>query len=146
VLGILPAGEMGRERTLQWAQAAAVFTRLRSQRMYWQYHQPFNPITRDFLTQEASFKDDPFLESVFWEEGALLFNIQRNLPFALACYQKALEKGYPTAQIYNEMGTLEALKGSRAQARLDFEKALAAPLNRTTAESNLQVLGMKEGK
>ena len=140
VLGMIPAGEMGKDKTLLWAQAAQAFSRVRSQRMYWQIHQPFDPIIRDFLSQEGSFKGDPFLESVFWEEGALLFNIQRNLPLALACYQKALEKGYPAAQIYNEMGTLEALKGLRDQARLDFEKALAAPLNRTTAESNLQAL------
>ena len=139
-LGLIPAGEMTAEERSQWSDAALVFKRVGSLRMYWQRYQSLEPILRDLLSQKASFEGDPFLQSVFWEEAALLFNIERNLPYALACYQRAIQGGYPAAQLYNESGVLEALSGRRKQALLDFRKATQAPLDRTTASANLQAL------
>ncbi len=142
-LGVIPAAEMTPVETGKWAAAAGAFSRVRSLHMYWQRYQPLDPILRDLFSRRGLFEGDPFLESVFWEEAALFFNIQRNLPYALASYQKALKKGYPAAQLYNDMGTLEALKGSMGEARADFKKALAAPLNRTTAAANLEAVAAR---
>lgn len=142
-LGLLPCGEMGGDELGQWLAAADAFRRVRSRRMYWERYQPMDPLVRGFLSQEDLFGNDPFLKSVFWEEAALLFNVQHNLPYALACYQNAVAEGYPAAHLYNERGTLEALKGSSAEAKADFMKALQAPLNRTAAAANLQWLEEK---
>lgn len=139
-LGVVPAAEMTPAEREKWAAAAGTFSRVRSLHMYWQRYQPLDPILRVLFSRRGLFEGDPFLESVFWEEAALFFNIQRNLPAALACYQRAARKGYPAAQLYNDLGTLEALKGSIGEARVDFKKALAAPLNRTTAAANLEAV------
>jgi tetratricopeptide (TPR) repeat protein len=123
-----------------WAAAGGAFRGVKHIHAYWQLGESHQKELDYWFQQYPSFKGDPFLESAFWEQAALLFNMERNLPYALACYQKAVRKGYPAAHLYDEMGALEALKGSKKEAEADFKRALAAPLNLTNAAANLKAI------
>lgn len=95
------------------------------------------------------FQGDPFLESVYWE---WVFNFQgwenafgdRNGalhgPAMLQTIREELDRGYPTAFFYNELGAMMARQGNLPAARKAFEKALQCPVNLTLAAQNLRTL------
>jgi hypothetical protein len=104
-------------------------------------------LLRDLDAHFSVFQADPFLESVFWERKAFYQEYGLNLPEAIRALEKAQATGLDAAQIYNKWGVLAAVRGRKQEAQKCFERALRCPVNRTTAQDNLQRLsGMKEGE
>jgi hypothetical protein len=92
---------------------------------------------------------DPFLESIYWE-WAFNFHGWENAfgdrdtavhgPALLQAIREELERGYPTAFFYNELGAFLDRQGDVSGARKAFEKAVRCPLNLTRAADNLRAL------
>jgi 4-amino-4-deoxy-L-arabinose transferase-like glycosyltransferase len=100
-----------------------------------------------------AFRGDPFLESCFWEKQADLFlrhaMLSKDFPSSSSaeiaqsaqCLSQAVQKGYPAAHLYRQLGVDELLLLNDKQARLDLGKALRAPLNFTDAAQFLKIAG-----
>jgi hypothetical protein len=144
LLGVIPFDGRTEKDLKAFLEAGKVLREVKAMRMYWQFNQPLTEMLNLLFSRHQLFQKDPFLESVFGDETALFFSIQKDLPRAWLCYQNALKSGYPAANLYDEAGVLLAVKGSYAAARADFEKALKAPVNRTDALENLRKLGELE--
>lgn len=87
-----------------------------------------------------NFKGDRFLESRYWRIMAMHHLAEGNRKEAIRDEEKAIERGYPMAHLYNEMGCLLFKEGHTAEAEKAFREALKRKLNLTDAASNLQNL------
>lgn len=140
LLGLIPTAGKNGEVLNSWREAGGFLRQVKSLHMYWQSGHSRQPLFDLLFAHPSAFEGDAFLRSVFWEEAALLFNMERDLPEALASTQKAAQKGYPAAHLFNEWGALLAAKGDLPAARAAFEKACRAPVDRTGARENLELL------
>lgn len=86
------------------------------------------------------FQGDPLLESRYWRIRALHYLAANQAAESLAAYQRAIQKGLPQAEIYDEMGKLLWKMRRWEEARKCFEAALSCKLNLTDAAQNLQAL------
>lgn len=85
-------------------------------------------------TQAAS---DPFLETCWAERVYYNAMADNRAPLALRALRAALLKGYPAAQVYNDLGAAWSSLGEYGKAREAFQAAVKSPLDHTTAEENL---------
>jgi hypothetical protein len=90
------------------------------------------------------FQGDAYLESLFWRLRAIHQAAAGLYPEAVEDETKALQKGFPQAEIYNERGLLKVKAGDLKGARKDFGLALKCRLNLTDASTNLAIL-QKQG-
>lgn len=88
----------------------------------------------------SQFEGDPFEESIYWTQMALYYSVVGDAKSALASYRTALHKGYPAANLYNEMGAVLVFMGDYQEAKRSFEEATRAPVDRTNALENLKKL------
>ena len=109
-----------------------------------------------------SFQGDPFLESTFWEvtadinlrkilwttsdsgkiplDGNAVPAIRENSLFpCLQALQYALKRGYPSANLYHQLGTLEFMGGNRKESSRVFQKATQAPLDFTDSSKYISI-------
>ncbi len=110
-------------------------------------------VLRRFEESRDVLRGDPLLESLLGEKMALIHALDSaygtrdkrgNFLGSFQALQRAVEKGYPAAHLWNELGSLYALAGKKTEAKACFNKALAAPLNKTNADENLRVLRSRE--
>ena len=110
---------------------------------------PRTQILEELAKRSPFTRDDPFLESCLWEEIYTQLNYeiawgevkpQDNIVERVNVLRQALKKGYPVAHLWNELGNLYWLTGNIPQARLAFEEAIRAPLNKTKAREHLRLL------
>jgi hypothetical protein len=95
---------------------------------------------KDLYAHYAVFQGDRFLESVFWEKIAFYEVYRNKIPEAVAALKNGEQKGYPSAQVFNQLGELFAFFGKKDEAEVYFKKAIGCTVNRTTAEENLKHL------
>jgi Tfp pilus assembly protein PilF len=102
----------------------------------------FGQSHRDILTGLERLKplvvSDPFLRSCLAERIFYNSMADSNPTLGLEALQQAITKGYPSANLYNDLGVLWFTQGDYAKARQAFEAALRSPLNHTTALENLR--------
>ena len=98
----------------------------------------------DLLNQDYPlFKNDPFLESCYDEKKSdLLFRIGL-IPEATQNLNQAIQKGYPSANLFYSLGVLRLIENNRPEAQIAFQKACLAPLNFT---QSAQFLNPSKGK
>ncbi len=110
---------------------------------------PRNAILEELGRQEAYAQGDPFLESCLWEKIYTQLNYEvawgevpftANRPALAYALREALQKGYPAAHLWNELGNILWTAGRTAEAKQAFENALRAPLNLTKAAEHLRQL------
>lgn len=98
------------------------------------------PVVEKLFSLYPLFKGGPFLESCFWEKIADNAYGDRNYEAQVKALQEAIEKGYPAAHLYNDLGALYFRRGHWKEARDAFEKALHCPINHTSAAAGLRML------
>src|SRR5665213_1271339 len=77
------------------------------------------------------FHGDPFLEACYGEKKAdLLFRLGR-IPQAEQSLNQAIQKGYPAANLFYRLGTLQMIQGNKPESQKSFQKATYAPINLT---------------
>lgn len=97
------------------------------------------------LNAYPHFRNDPFLESCFWEKTAYLYlDIQyQSVPVshinedAFQCLQKAVTLGYPSAHLYYRLATLYKINHDEVKAKKVFLQATHCPMNLTKANQFL---------
>jgi hypothetical protein len=90
--------------------------------------------------EKLSSKNDPFLESVYWDKRAAYEYEALNYEEQLRSYQMAVTRGYPTSDLYYKLGQLLLVKQRYPEAQEAFLKATQAPLDLTQAHSLLEWL------
>ena len=103
----------------------------------WKNQRPLARALSDFY---PLFRGDPFLESCFWEKTAEYDYHDRLLESHLKDLETAIQRGIPTAHLYNGLGALYFRKGNYPKARELFLKALQSNPNYTSAAAALRVL------
>jgi hypothetical protein len=78
-------------------------------------------------------RGDPFLESCFWDKRAAYEYARLDFAEHLRCARMALERGYPAAHLYFNLGLLYLKEGLNGEAEKAFEGALRAPADQTAA-------------
>ncbi len=92
------------------------------------------------------FEGDRLLESRFWRIKALHDNVAQNIDASLEDEEKAVQKGYPMAHLFNEKGCLLYKEKRVEEAKKAFEEALRLKPNCTDAAINLRNLLILSGK
>jgi tetratricopeptide (TPR) repeat protein len=88
------------------------------------------------------FQGDPFLESSYWRIAALHEAAGGRLPQAVEDEQRAIDRGYPLADFYNELGGLYVREGDMVSAEQSYKKALGLVPNHTNAGMNLGLVSI----
>lgn len=139
VLGVFPLDSLaGRTLAARWLEAEKAFRPLTSQLLHLGFGQDRGALLRGLEGVEPLVEGDPFLESCLGEK--VFFNaMASNRPSdALPALRRALTKGYPSANLFDDLGVYWFTQGNYAQARRAFRLALDSPLNHTTALENLR--------
>jgi len=87
---------------------------------------------------------DPFLESVYWDKMAAYAYEDGNYEVQLKCYQNAVTRGYPTADLYFKLGQMYLVGKRMKEAKEAFLKATKAPMDRTQAAQVLEWMASQE--
>jgi hypothetical protein len=98
------------------------------------------PIFEKLYSLYPLFEGDRFLESCFWEKIAENEYGDRNYGGQIDALKQAIEKGYPTAHLYNDLGALFLRRSRFQEAHETFEKALKCNPNYTSAAAGLLAL------
>jgi len=98
------------------------------------------PVVEKLASLHPLFEGDPFLEACFWEKMADNAYGDRDYDAQVAALKQAIEKGYPAAHLYNDLGALYLRRSRFQEARESFEKALHCVPNFTSAATGLQML------
>jgi 4-amino-4-deoxy-L-arabinose transferase-like glycosyltransferase len=138
-LGILPLPGEPPVPLSRWRAAHEVFAVLNRAVLWKECDEPDR--SAEILEgNRASFSGDPFLESLYWERMFQSLSMSKKPALAMRALESAVQKGYPAAHLFNEIGILRAMAGDRAGARQAFKSALASPENHTLADGNLELL------
>ena len=91
------------------------------------------------------FKNDPFLESCFWEKMADVYlkaqltptSVSQNRDKTIQCLQNAITLGYPSAHLYYHLGVLYKMENEEIKAKKAFMSATHCPVNLTNTKQFL---------
>jgi hypothetical protein len=149
LLAVIPFQGKNVEKLAPWVEADTWFWEMSASVMDLPIEKARHEILRILEGMLPSLPKDRFIRSIYWEMVFFNHNWEnlygnkdfgRNFPRALAALENAVTEGYPTAYFWNELGTMQALKGEPKKAEAAFRKAMAAPLDLTPARENLKSL------
>jgi hypothetical protein len=108
----------------------------------------YTSILRENLEKAYPFYSrDPFLESCYWEKLADLdFKLGdfKNVQKPIEDLKQGLKKGYPSAHLYQRLGTFFLMENKVQEAREALQKASTAPLDLTQASQILPSLSPRK--
>jgi hypothetical protein len=139
-LGIFPITSEIIPMIEPWKKASLLFHQVSSQSYQLPRSAVHSSLTELLAQNETLTQGDPYLESAFWE--TMYFNHCADGKFGEAFYdlQMILQKGYPAAHVYSELGTLYYHHHEPEMAKKMFEKAIQLGGPNTDAENNLSFL------
>lgn len=141
MLGWIPY-DLSSHKTLdRWETADHKFKEIRNIAPFLPPHSSLKTVIDQLLSEESRWADDPFLRAQ-WAEWVAYFSLRdprSNLNTAIRSMEKAAST-CPSANLYNTLGLLEMKADHEKKAREYFRKALKAPLDRTSAVHNLEIL------
>jgi len=111
------------------------------------FAQNSGPLVRPVSILAAAYpqvKGDPFLESVYWDKMAAYAYEDANYEVQLKCYQNAVTRGYPTADLYFKLGQMYLVGKKVKEAKEAFIRATKAPMDRTQATQVLEWMAAQE--
>ncbi len=126
-----------RDNLWQWAKADEAMKAVDLAILNRPTGRPRTSVLKSLAEVHPALSGDPYLESLFWNLAYLNHAAEGDLAQAQADLEQALQKGYPTAYFYNELGGLFYVKKDYRSARVAFEKAVGSKLNDTPAAANL---------
>lgn len=140
VLGILPVDAASRPILEKWGQFHREMRKITYQTLNCGVGRPRDPILAAIDRLLVSAEGDPFLTALSYELMAVHHGANQE-PAKIGPDQlSAIGKGVPAAHLYNELGAWYASQQRWDEARSAFEKAVAAPNDRTPARENLRLL------
>jgi hypothetical protein len=139
--GVIEVNEKNRKTFTAWAKADQKAGEFTSYLM----NEPLGSSETGLVKEADSIADslqgDPFFESCFQEDLVAIYGIQRHdFPRAVTAARRALAQGYPSANLYMDLGVLLFYSGEKAEARQTFKKALRAPESHTLAADFMERL------
>lgn len=138
--GLIPVEAFRQEELSRWKTVHAFFTEENRLALTKRPQDPWSLLGPPLQAARAALGNDLFLHTVFAEKANQYFVILKSTPQALASLEDGLQRGYPSATLYNAKGYLLSLEGRIPEARAAFRGACAAPVNLTHAAERLQAL------
>jgi len=133
VVGIIPITSENRKVFTQWTQAHEYFRGLSLEAENAMNDQDLYARQVERLPAGYSLMEgDKFLESVYGEWVAQ-YHIGPSLDPNVQAIRRALQKGYPAANLYFKLGNFLAAENKRAEAEQAFAQALKCQPNHTQA-------------
>ncbi|HEY5038777.1 MAG TPA: hypothetical protein VIJ93_06885, partial [bacterium] len=84
---------------------------------------PWGNYCNDFSFLKEKFKNNRFLETIFWEKTGFFKGTGGDLKAAAEAYQNAIHEGYPAAHLYYDLGVSLKFLGRLPEAQNAFEKS-----------------------
>jgi tetratricopeptide (TPR) repeat protein len=146
VLGIIPITQENFKTLFSWVKAHHYFRQLSL---------AFDNISEEktylaadqILNQRPSFcQGDRFLESCFWERRAQFYydyRFELHYNDQVSALRQAIDKGYPAAHLYYDLGCLLLRKGNFERARSNFQTALRIEPGYTDVLNAMEYLNKK---
>lgn len=144
-VGIIPLTDRNREVVHRWLEAHEYFHRLGVQAENMMndravYRSALARLPEGYLLVEG----DPFLESCYGEWLAQ-YHYGDNLKENVHALRRAVEKGYPSANLYYKLGSFLYIDREIDEAKRAYRAALGAGSNHTAAKEALEYLnGLKK--
>ena len=142
MLWVMPTA--GRGETLQrWGEADASLRPYIHHYLTFAQAEPFQKVAEDLAAAYPSFQGDRFLESCFWEKmaDAELKMDPPNFQAAVGDLGKGIQRGYPSANLYYDIGVDGWMDGHKADALRAFQRARKAPGDLTNPGPILSQMG-----
>lgn len=140
LLEITPVTPQNRGLLLKWQKADQSLGELTRLIMEWGVDPDQGAMMAVLEEAYPWFKGDPLLESRYWRIRSLHHAAAGQIGEAVLDTEKALSRGRPMAQLYNDLGCLLFSQGKLRESQKAFEKALYLRPNCTDAAINLQSL------
>ena len=139
-LGILPITDENRAAIFRWVKAHQFFHDMGSlSENMMNDPKLYKSVLEGAPVGYGLVKDDPFLESCYGEWLAQ-YHYEDNLNQNIAVLRRAIEKGYPTANLYYKLGNFLLLNREPEQARKSYELAVRSEPNYTAAAKALEYI------
>ena len=138
ILGLIPVVPGNKKTIFHWLEVNKAFQGSTSQVMQVPYGQTNPGILEELIKIRPLIQEDPFLESCLDERIFFAAMSVQKTPEAFEALQRGVTKGYPAANLFNDLGVLWFSRGFPTQARLSFLEALHCPVNHTPALDNLR--------
>jgi len=137
LLVILPLSDARRRELEPWRQLQPAFAELLPGLVALRPGESRGPLVERFLESAPIADQDPFLASMFWEVAHFHHGALHEFGRADLDLAEILKRGYPSAQVFNELGVSQYHQGRFREARLDFERAVNLGGDHTAARENL---------
>ncbi len=144
MLGILPVNSRNQTAADLWLKAQPVFHGMTVGIFSQPEGRSRKGILDKALMDYSLVRDDPFLESAFWEIFYFNHSSDKNFQASESDLEMVMKKGYPAAHIYNELGGLLYFKKDLKGAGQAFARAFQMGQGHTLAGENLRLL--EDGK
>ncbi len=147
MLGVVPLDDTNRETFDRWIKAYPAFRELDWGWLELADFQKGGRLLAGFSRVKPLLKDDPFLESVYWEKTSDLSYRDHAYPYDQQALGQAIREGFPAAHLFYKRGSIELRKNRFSSSLADFNQAVLAPGNRTMANQavTMAVEIQKEG-
>jgi hypothetical protein len=124
MLGVIPLTPEEEGSLRGWAKADQAFRDLNWGIDHVDDKACLQTVDQDLQKDYPLVQGDPFLESAYWEKAAYFYYYSGGYyPEQLRAIQLAIERGYPAAHLYGELGELYILGGKSALARQAYAEA-----------------------
>jgi hypothetical protein len=133
MLGVVPLEDSNRETFDRWIQAYPAFRELDWGWLELADFQKGGRLLAGFSRVKPMLKDEPFLESLYWEKTSDLSYRDHAYPYDQQTLGQAIREGYPAAHLFYKRGSIELRKNRFASSKTDFNQAVLAEGNRTMA-------------
>jgi hypothetical protein len=136
-LGLIPTDSMTPQELDGWKKADRICRdtnlaiRMKAPPVSWMFFR------NDFLQSSNLFEKDRFLDSVFWEKIALLDSDRIDYGDTARDFQKAIHLGYPTANLFYNLGMVLKLEGDTKGIKKALREAGRAQKLFFVSEPNL---------
>jgi hypothetical protein len=140
VLGIIPLTPENQKELSTWLEAEKALHPITSLLFHSPFGKPPVNVLDQIIRLEPSLRGDPFLESCVAEKIFFYGMSCGDDSRALEALSRALQTGYPAANLFNDLGVLWYSMGNPVKAREAFQAACFCPSDHTSARMNLRAI------
>jgi hypothetical protein len=153
VLGLFPLDGQNTQMLNRWQKTDLLFSDVDYAYIERPTGTSYEKVIHDLETVYPSIQGDRFLECCFWEKIYYLHlqdsmfgthEMRQNFLLSFQAIQNAIQKGYPAAHLYNELGGCFMVGQKYPEAEKAFRAAIHSPINKTSAAENLGLLKKEE--
>jgi tetratricopeptide (TPR) repeat protein len=141
MLAIIPIDSSNQSLLRSWAVAQDYFHRLNSQIVNINLPRTYQSALRALAEGQTLVQGDRFLESCYWEKAADFYynhDFKNHYPQVVGSLQQAIDRGFPAAHLYYDLGSLYLRKRNFNGARQAFLSALKTdPKNKPVLQALL---------